>query len=907
MGNGYPAFDPNGYGHAFGNEGFEDTRFQGGTMGGFEAYSQRSALEGLDVSLPPDAEVVAVQDELRDLQQKDDDLLRRLDDLQAKNSAKETPVLDEMERIKEVRAEKLARLQFLTSPPGELPPGPQSLMWLEGAAFSAGSSAIIALNLVLMVLEMKDDEVAESLWGVDQVFMSFYVFELTAKALLHQRGLLFGPLSIVWWNWLDSVIVLSGVLDQWLVPGLKEIGVLQTGGKGGSTLSLLRALRFLRLFRIMRVLKIVKVFLQADLSWTEGASFQSFIMGVIVVNATMMSLELDINWGGWYWAEQVMLCIYFFELSVRVKKWGPRFFCHKQDWKMNNLDFVIVAGGVIEQWCMPAVRLAQTVISGEASEPNEMLKNVMSLLRMLRLLRVLRLIRLVREIKPLYRLLFGLIAACEGIQWVLLLAAIMIYAASILFTSMIGHGLVFAEGEIDPRAKDIFGTCGRSMFVLFKLMSGDSGDIEPLLDNNTIKVFFMGFTIMSNWVMLAILTAVVSDNMIAATTLAEQEDVAKQTKDGRERSLRRIVEVLEEKDPNGNGVIEETEFKLMMSDPECLAELLDATGLDESDLQDLWLFLTTDGDSGKRSAVASDLAEQLLDEGNPLVERSVYRLEKRVQNMQRLLRREIIAVRHALAEKLEGFRQNSGEPSLAHSSPEREKTAPSRAVAALARIAGLTSASSSRAAMPRSAVQSSLTPERPLSAKERALRGESRDAADRLGRRGSMSSDDGGPSMAECARFVAGASSSRAAMPRSAVQTSLAPERPLSAAKGGESREGADRSRAMALDDDDPSMAHCASQRMEVDLYSRASLARRNTFESEDAEPGFQQARLSRRGHDADADESIFEDVGTSSMELEQNRSKELGSEKGMIARTDFHRLRRASLDGDTSFKRQWT
>ena len=77
----------------------------------------------------------------------------------------------------------------------------------------------------------------------------------------------------------------------------------------------LSVLRFLRIFR---ALKIVRIFMEADLTWTEEAKFQSFIGAVITVNSLLMGMETDIKWAGWSYIEQVLLSIYVFELAVRL-------------------------------------------------------------------------------------------------------------------------------------------------------------------------------------------------------------------------------------------------------------------------------------------------------------------------------------------------------------------------------------------------------------------------------------------------------------------------------------------------------------------------------------------------------------------------------------------------------------
>merc|ERR1719506_3325644 len=109
--------------------------------------------------------------------------------------------------------------------------------------------------------------------------MVFYVGELSLKAIYFQKSLFVGPLSVVWWNWLDLLIVTTGVFDMWITPLMKS---KHTGGhtKHSSGLVNPKLLRVLRLARLARIMKIVRVFLSSDFDWTEGERFQGFIMGV---------------------------------------------------------------------------------------------------------------------------------------------------------------------------------------------------------------------------------------------------------------------------------------------------------------------------------------------------------------------------------------------------------------------------------------------------------------------------------------------------------------------------------------------------------------------------------------------------------------------------------------------------
>merc|ERR1712137_1309291 len=333
------------------------------------------------------------------------------------------------------------------------------------------------------------------------------------------------------------------------------------------------------------------IFLQTDLSWTESVHFQSFITGVIALNALTLGMELDLHWGGWLWVEEAMQAIYFFELSVRGKRHGWNFFIHSEDWAWNNLDFIIVMGGVPEQWMMPLYKLIMSLATGTVVESAHGGGSLLPLLRMLRLLRILRLLRLLKSFKPLYKLSLGALEAMQAMQWVLVLTFVLLYAAAILFTSLVGHGLMVGV-KINRESRHLFGSVLESMFMLFKVMNGDQTSMEPLLHSVQFKLLFILFMVVSNWMVLATLTAVVSENMISAT--AEHEKLERTEADLQEKkdNTDKLMNLFHEIDQDGDGMIDEPEFHALMSEARLRQEFCDVTGLEVRDLKDLFSFLS---------------------------------------------------------------------------------------------------------------------------------------------------------------------------------------------------------------------------------------------------------------------------------------------------------------------------
>jgi hypothetical protein len=142
-----------------------------------------------------------------------------------------------------------------------------------------------------------------------------------------------------------------------------------------------------------------------------------------------------------------------------MKSFGCKFFIN-QDRFWNNLDFIMVIGGMLNLWIWPLWGAIQTFLNGESSVPDTGLHKFLKLVRMMKILRVLRLVRLLRMVKPLYALLVGVLEALDAMKWVMVLTMLVLYAGAIVFTSLIGHGYIYSDANDVPlEAKEFFWIC----------------------------------------------------------------------------------------------------------------------------------------------------------------------------------------------------------------------------------------------------------------------------------------------------------------------------------------------------------------------------------------------------------------------------------------------------------------
>lgn len=370
--------------------------------------------------------------------------------------------------------------------------------------------------------------------------------------------------------------------------------------------------------------------------------------GVIATNSIVMSLELDIEWAGWKVVEHIFLVIYSFEMALRVKRRGCTFFVDTQDLIWNYLDLVMVFGGALDLWLMPLMRMLQALILGQPCDSGggSGIAKMLQMLKMMRILRVLRLVRLLKMVKPLYRLLMGVMESFKAMQWVMILTFLTLYACAIVFTSLIGRGYM-SGGEVSAEADQFFGSVSQSLFSLFKLMNGDTSVVEPITKSISGQLLFAGFMVIANWAILAILTSVVSDNMISSSAKANEEDEKKHREEAHEARVCRLKTLFREIDQDGSGFISTTEWYGMLEDTGLCHELCDATGLEEHALVDYFKCLSVDTKEQQREAAVTEASrksdkkldyntfiESLKDEGTIADTRSILRLMSRLRALE---------------------------------------------------------------------------------------------------------------------------------------------------------------------------------------------------------------------------------------------------------------------------------
>jgi voltage-gated sodium channel len=220
----------------------------------------------------------------------------------------------------------------------------------------------------------------------------------------------------------------------------------------------------------------------------ESQGFQSFITGVIIVNAATIGLETSKSamaavGGVLFVLDLAALAIFIVEISAKLFVYRLSFF--RNPW--NVFDFTIVAVALV-----PA---------GEG----------ISVLRALRILRALRLISMVPQMRLVVQ---ALLSAIPAMGSVIALLALIFYVAAVMATKLFGAD--FPEW---------FGTVGASLYTLFQIMTLESwsmGIARPVMEVHPYAwAFFVPFILIITFAVLNLFIAIVVNAMANAAAAEE--------------------------------------------------------------------------------------------------------------------------------------------------------------------------------------------------------------------------------------------------------------------------------------------------------------------------------------------------------------------------------------------------
>ena len=227
----------------------------------------------------------------------------------------------------------------------------------------------------------------------------------------------------------------------------------------------------------------------------DSQRFQTFIFGVIVLNAIVLGLDtyegISDEVGGVLIAiNDACLGVFVVELAIRIAAYGRRpqdFF--KEGW--NVFDFIVITAAFA-----PGLRQNAT------------------LLRLVRLLRVVRLVSVLPELRVLIR---GMLGALPPIGSMGVLALLFLYVYGML-------GWILFGDEIPER----WGNIGEAMLTLFTVFTLEGwNDIlyEAQQVHSWSWIFFISFVLLASLLLINVLIAIIINAMEEARAEEQREEI----------------------------------------------------------------------------------------------------------------------------------------------------------------------------------------------------------------------------------------------------------------------------------------------------------------------------------------------------------------------------------------------
>jgi len=292
----------------------------------------------------------------------------------------------------------------------------------------------------------------------------------------------------------------------------------------------------------------------------DQLGFNLFVAATTLFNAFIIGLEQEMTVGSegvgdrlmWYMLELIIAGIFFIEIVLRIFCLHFMFIC--DIW--NVCDTFVVAGCIID-----ALVLQPAGVGGKV--------RLLSTMRVMRIIRLVRLVRMFKFFRELWLLVGGLVNSIKALAWICIILLLLIYVCSVVVTTEIGQNdLVYGngpsyDGEVWPY-KEYFGTVFKSMFTLFQVMTLDGwcDDIvrHILYFQPMFAVLFIGFIILTAFVLMNVVIGIIVENTLAAATVADQA-VDKEQSAIRRKALDQLAVMLELSDSNRSGDISKEELE----------------------------------------------------------------------------------------------------------------------------------------------------------------------------------------------------------------------------------------------------------------------------------------------------------------------------------------------------------
>jgi len=282
------------------------------------------------------------------------------------------------------------------------------------------------------------------------------------------------------------------------------------------------------------------------------------------------------------------------EVAVLWSAEGLLGFFRTVDLNFRLMDIIIVILSMAENF-VSILSLLQN------SDPESTLAS-MSALRMVRVLRVAKLAKVVRVMsffRELRLMVHSILSSMQALLWVIFILGMTFYFFAITLTSGVVSQMDTDGRWNDPVTESLrncFGSLGRSLLTLYMAITGgrDWGEFYHMLQAVAYQyqILFLMFLTFTMFALLNVVTGVFVD---AATQGSQnnQQMIINEEMHAKRQYLKRLAEMFQQMDEDGNGTLTTSEFNDALRD-DCVKAFFHALKLDVQDAVTLFKLLDVD-------------------------------------------------------------------------------------------------------------------------------------------------------------------------------------------------------------------------------------------------------------------------------------------------------------------------
>jgi len=323
---------------------------------------------------------------------------------------------------------------------------------------------------------------------------------------------------------------------------------------------------------------------------------EMLISALIIISSMVVGLEVDWTVSnpngstpfGFQLTGYIINSCFLLEVTCRIFGSGPTDFASGKDRLWNLFDSLLVLSSIIELF----LELFVDKKTGSVSS-----MRVVRLVRIGRILRIIRVARIVKLLIALRLLMVQIIGTLRAAFWALVLLVMILYVFGMIFAQICSEHI--ANTEPDPQIIKYWGTVPRSMYTLYKCVTGGLDWEWVAEDLSKVHWFWVVvFNIYLSFVVFAVLNVVVGVFCQSAIESAahDYENIINVKIREKANFKRKVKQLFEDIDSSGDGCI--TFFELEKElDKDNIRAYFEYLGISPGDAWDLFKILDEDESS----------------------------------------------------------------------------------------------------------------------------------------------------------------------------------------------------------------------------------------------------------------------------------------------------------------------